>query len=1105
MEGHQTVALVDVVMITQYLQFTALSYDVKKKCFLLFHSAMFTPFQARRTLDRSRDLGTPNLSRGNTVAYWRKSNHFSLLNPSLERPCTVKIASPNTSINRTFNLSNSPLKGKTPEKTNPCSRASVMSALKESRKRTRFAVDDEEEDLEVGLRPSKRRSCKPINVEESNVTHGLSQVLSRPFFGCLKRVGRHESNEISTEEITNKRSKLEEDGEVLPESGRYHTQTEYSHNAQKRKGTDEKSVNARDASIEDSEESISKKVKRFSSSGDVNDNSQATAVREHDTTMVTDSAGHKLPETDQSEDQGRNDSKHMESSVTNYSSSKCVDDKSSEESQRNNADEGESVDSEDKSNNSEANSITDSGASNKRKRFTIPRFLSKADPRRRALPVYCASNEESEMPQRRHVTRKINQEQIKMDRKLAWERVKRFLDNDDDDDDEEEEKEDEMAKTSGSAVVSADAKAISAPSLFKIPVVPAPTSIGTVTTTTQSIVAPVLATGHPQQTTGVQVGSISTVVQSSSTVSGSTERTQFQALAGSSMQLQQTVGSGVLSALSSNQLASCNAPTAATTKQESSTVLTSLSGPVNQSNTSLSGFQAKTVLTSTTSTTGQGKDGFHFSSPFLTGDSLPTKPAKTDQITLLSGSVQNDTRPRGVQFSSSFRQSATNSFVPASQNSMQRFVTPVSNSPNIAIGQVAAEMGQNFAKSSLNPEAFKASTSSLTQSPFKSLVKTTQSEFPSSSASVLGQIGNTTQGVFGTTALNKGGFGTPNMLSVPKASQPSQVATGSTFEGSLMKTASQSPFNQNASGTESKQDDAGPPMLRRLFGEQQIQQSSFGLNTAKCRITFGSHGTQNSAKNNNSAFTVGSQLQNQNATSSTLGTHATKNAFETQSKQPVTQNTFGTQTSQNAFGSQQPSHGTFGNKVSQNTFLQQQQPNQSAFGAALTSQNAFGSQQATRSAFGTQASFGAQQPSQSAFGTPQANQVSKSSFSFAVNTASDSSSSPFGSFDNKAGPSSKNTMAPAGGFNFTLPANNSVPASGGFNFNVASGSGSGGFQFDSQATPSRPAQPIGTFNFNPGSSTPGPAFGIPNTTQGANIGSHSKVRPRLIARRRGKK
>ena len=614
------------------------------------------------------------------------------------------------------------------------------------------------------------------------------------------------------------------------------------------------------------------------------------------------------------------------------------------------------------------------------------------------------------------------------------------------------------------------------------------------TTTTQSIVAPVLATGHPQQTTGVQGGSISTVVQSSSTVSGSTERTQFQAMVGSSMQSQQPVGSGVLSALSSNQLVSCNAPAAATTKQESSAIVASSSGPVNQSNSSLSGLQANTMLTSATgakTTTGQGKVGFQFSSPLLTGDSLLTKPAKTDQITLLSGSVQNDTRPSGVQFSSSFGQSKTNSFVPASQNLLQRFVTPVSNSPNIAVGQVAADTGQNLARSSLNPEPFKASTSSLTQSPFKSLVKTTQSEFPSSSASVLGQIGDTTQGVFGTAALNKGGFGTTNMLSIPKSNQPSQIATGSTFEGPLMKTASQSSFNQNALGTRSNQDDAAPPMLRRLFGEQQIQQSSIGLNTAKCRITFGSHGTQNTAKNN-SAFTVGSQLQNQNATSSTLGAHATKNAFETQSKQPATQNAFGTQTSQNTFGSQQPSHGTFGNKVSQNTFLLQQQPTQSAFGTAVTSQNAFGSrqptqsafgtavtsqnafgsqqatqsafgtavtsqnafgsQQATQSAFGTQASkntstFGSQQPSQIAFGTPQANQVSKSSFSFAVNTASNSSSSPFGSFDNKAGPSSKNAMAPAGGFNFTLPANNSVPASGGFNFNVASGNGSGGFQF----------------------------------------------------------
>lgn len=31
------------------------------------------------------------------------------------------------------------------------------------------------------------------------------------------------------------------------------------------------------------------------------------------------------------------------------------------------------------------------------KRFTVPRFAAKEDSRRRAVPVYCASNEESEM------------------------------------------------------------------------------------------------------------------------------------------------------------------------------------------------------------------------------------------------------------------------------------------------------------------------------------------------------------------------------------------------------------------------------------------------------------------------------------------------------------------------------------------------------------------------------------------------------------------------------------------------------------------------------------------------------------------------------------
>lgn len=54
-----------------------------------------------------------------------------------------------------------------------------------------------------------------------------------------------ESNEISTEVTTNKRSKLEEDGKMSPESGRCHTQMEYLHVTHKRKGTDEKSVDVR--------------------------------------------------------------------------------------------------------------------------------------------------------------------------------------------------------------------------------------------------------------------------------------------------------------------------------------------------------------------------------------------------------------------------------------------------------------------------------------------------------------------------------------------------------------------------------------------------------------------------------------------------------------------------------------------------------------------------------------------------------------------------------------------------------------------------------------------------------------------------------------------
>ena len=43
---------------------------------------------------------------------------------------------------------------------------------------------------------------------------------------------------------------------------------------------------------------------------------------------------------------------------------------------------------------------------------------------------------------------------MKIDRKLAWERVKRFLDDDDDEEEEDEEEKDEAEKTSKSGLYS---------------------------------------------------------------------------------------------------------------------------------------------------------------------------------------------------------------------------------------------------------------------------------------------------------------------------------------------------------------------------------------------------------------------------------------------------------------------------------------------------------------------------------------------------------------------------------------------------------------------------------------------------------------------------
>ena len=75
--------------------------------FFFFFSSIpqYSPHQARKPWHYNRELGNPyQLSRASSVAYWRKSNHFSLLNPALQRPSTVKIASPDVTINRTFTL-----------------------------------------------------------------------------------------------------------------------------------------------------------------------------------------------------------------------------------------------------------------------------------------------------------------------------------------------------------------------------------------------------------------------------------------------------------------------------------------------------------------------------------------------------------------------------------------------------------------------------------------------------------------------------------------------------------------------------------------------------------------------------------------------------------------------------------------------------------------------------------------------------------------------------------------------------------------------------------------------------------------------------------------
>ncbi|XP_022808518.1 uncharacterized protein LOC111345497, partial [Stylophora pistillata] len=130
--------------------------SVTKK--LSFNTSSTTPFQTRKAWNSREMTGTQYPARGSAFAYHRKPHNFSLLNPALQRPSTVKIASPDVTVNRTFTLSNSPLK-RAGVDVNPCSRVTVLSALKESRKRSVAVFDEDEEEVS---RPSKRRDTKPV-------------------------------------------------------------------------------------------------------------------------------------------------------------------------------------------------------------------------------------------------------------------------------------------------------------------------------------------------------------------------------------------------------------------------------------------------------------------------------------------------------------------------------------------------------------------------------------------------------------------------------------------------------------------------------------------------------------------------------------------------------------------------------------------------------------------------------------------------------------------------------------------------------------------------------------------------------------------------------
>ena len=533
-------------------------------------------------------------------------------------------------------------------------------------------------------------------------------------------------------------------------------------------------------------------------------------------------------------------------------------------------------------------------------------------------------------------------------------------------------------------------------SLFKIPTAGAVTSAGTITTTTtQSIITPVLATGGPQGTTGAQKGPVTSTYISIS-----------QGSAVPLLQSQQASGSvGLLSNLSSIPGSSTGGPSTLTsTSVQTQPVLTaSTSERANLSNAPTVGSQA--TIPQTTATASQGSTGFQLSSSAsLFGNSPFTKPLTANQLTSPSDLTRKNTPGTNANSAQNTGLSFPGSYTLGTLGTLTNVATAGPGGFNFA----ATSRTQNAFSSGQSAAAAQSTsgTSSLNSSSTFSLRANTaqSSSVPSTSStqSVFGQSANKAQGSFGSTTQNKVTFGSTNMKSI--TGQQSQSPFGSVPSNApgFGSSAAQSAF-----GTAVKKGSTKSPFTFAVQANQNASQSAALTNP-----------TQN-------AFGV--QQQNQQTTPSAFG-QASNSAFTSRSTDKAVL-TFSSQ------GKQNTTQSALGSQKTQNVF--ESQPNQNA------NQGAFGTQR-TQNAFGTQAT-------QNAFGTPS-NQKPSSSFSFAVNTAQNAStSSPISGFGNKVGTQStfgaapsQNAAGTSSGFSFAAAGNNPTP--GGFNFNSAANKPTG-FQF----------------------------------------------------------